>query len=59
LPGKIKDFARKADLAIADAPFRGMTSWPTIEPEALECPALFYVGSKNPTAQRLEAHARA
>jgi pimeloyl-ACP methyl ester carboxylesterase len=42
-----KDFARKADLAVAAAGHQAMASWPVIEAAALQCPALFYAGSAN------------
>ena len=47
VPEVHKDFARRADRSVAQAGFRAMASWPTVEAAALSCPALFYAGSKN------------
>jgi pimeloyl-ACP methyl ester carboxylesterase len=42
-----KDFARKADLAVAAAAHQAMASWPVIEAASICCPALFYAGAAN------------
>jgi pimeloyl-ACP methyl ester carboxylesterase len=47
LPPSQQDFARKADLRVAIDTYSAVPSWPIVEPGALRCPAMFYVGSEN------------
>ncbi len=47
LPPAYRTFAARADLRVAFDVYTAIPSWPVVEPEALRCPALFYLGSDN------------